>query len=293
MSHVNHGSNSSTNVITFASEDYIEMASIQGSSVASKGFKSFTIYSPDDLDSKFVNFNYDTLNYKRGSGYWVWKPYIILQHLQKIREGEPLLYLDCGVLPRRREIFFQNLLSDDGVHLWTVEGENFRDWTEPKVLDRFKNDSSESFKGMAMAGMILSRNSKEFKEMMEQWLSWCQIPENLRPETMQNYLKSGGFHWHRHDQSLLNILVNLDLDSFRIHSLASDGYSYDHVFDIHRNLKLRSLHLIFSFPQLRILRHKFINKIPKKIRVALRTRRATKFKKFLTPDELKSISRNF
>ena len=40
-------------------------------------FETSRSYGPEDLDEEFVKkFKY-ILDYKRGGGYWLWKPYII------------------------------------------------------------------------------------------------------------------------------------------------------------------------------------------------------------------------
>jgi len=35
-------------------------------------------------------------NNKRGNGYWIWKPYIIMKNLDLMNDNDILLYLDCG-----------------------------------------------------------------------------------------------------------------------------------------------------------------------------------------------------
>ena len=34
----------------------------------------------------------------RGAGFWLWKPWLVLRQLQKMAEGELLLYTDAGML---------------------------------------------------------------------------------------------------------------------------------------------------------------------------------------------------
>ena len=35
-------------------------------------------------------------NNKRGYGYWIWKPYLIKKTMDNMKDGDILLYLDCG-----------------------------------------------------------------------------------------------------------------------------------------------------------------------------------------------------
>ena len=33
---------------------------------------------------------------KRGYGFWIWKPYVIKKTMETMKEGDVLMYLDCG-----------------------------------------------------------------------------------------------------------------------------------------------------------------------------------------------------
>ena len=59
-------------------------------------FKSITGYGPESLP-KFFNTKYkDILNLSRGGGYWIWRPIIIHNALQKMNDNDFLVYLDAG-----------------------------------------------------------------------------------------------------------------------------------------------------------------------------------------------------
>jgi hypothetical protein len=54
------------------------------------------VFGADDLDDEFkLNFK-DILREQRGGGYWIWKPYIIKKHLDKINDNDILIYMDAG-----------------------------------------------------------------------------------------------------------------------------------------------------------------------------------------------------
>lgn len=60
------------------------------------GFDAVRACGPDDLDPKFAQANAELLSRPRGGGYWVWKPQIILQELQKLGPDDVLVYCDAG-----------------------------------------------------------------------------------------------------------------------------------------------------------------------------------------------------
>ena len=62
-------------------------------------FDSITGYTDKDIKSDEVFWNKHKnfiINNKRGYGYWIWKPYLILKKLKEINDNDILLYLDCG-----------------------------------------------------------------------------------------------------------------------------------------------------------------------------------------------------
>ena len=56
-------------------------------------------YYPDMIkDDRDFNEMYRKLvkKYKRGNGYWIWKPYVIMKELNKTRNGDLIVYADAG-----------------------------------------------------------------------------------------------------------------------------------------------------------------------------------------------------
>jgi len=55
-------------------------------------------YTIKDIPQSYVNKHKNIFDYGRGAGLWLWKPYIILDALSKIEEGEWLFYCDSGTV---------------------------------------------------------------------------------------------------------------------------------------------------------------------------------------------------
>lgn len=86
--------------ITFSSENYIGAGSrLLRQANESRLFDSITLYNENFLknDIEFWSRHKDFIeNNKRGYGYWIWKPYIIKKTMEKMKDGDFLLYLDNG-----------------------------------------------------------------------------------------------------------------------------------------------------------------------------------------------------
>jgi len=56
-------------------------------------------------DNEFWNKHKDfILNNKRGYGYWIWKPYLIKKTIDKLNNGDIILYMDADSTIKMNEI---------------------------------------------------------------------------------------------------------------------------------------------------------------------------------------------
>ena len=62
------------------------------------GFDRVINYGPKNISKVFRKKNAEIFNCKRGGGYWIWKPYIILKTLKKLKYGDIIFYCDSGTL---------------------------------------------------------------------------------------------------------------------------------------------------------------------------------------------------
>jgi hypothetical protein len=61
------------------------------------GFDESINYKIESLPEDFKTKHYQHFSHTRGAGYWIWKPYIILNHLKnKMNDNDLLMYTDSG-----------------------------------------------------------------------------------------------------------------------------------------------------------------------------------------------------
>ena len=279
--------------ITYSSGEYEGAKVALGMSAIKKGFNSFYCFSRMDLDSQFLEKNSATLLKTRGAGYWIWKPYILQVSSHRLKSNDVIMYLDAGVLPRFDSDFYYNLIEDDRIHVWIWEKSVMQEWTDPIIFDALKLPSSAKLNPMIMAGVILSKNTIKLQRFTEYWLALCENSDLLRPETFDGYIKKSPLIWHRHDQSILTAIVYENPEWFVVHSDASDGMSNEHVFDIHRNGKLKHIFLIPVFPKLRIFRRQIMQLLPAWIRRYIRNMRTIRGGKVISNLEIQSLNEKY
>lgn len=278
--------------VTYASLDYRNAASVLGIECINLGFERFLLLTEDDLDSGFKDRNSETLKHSRGSGYWVWKPQVIIQSAKLSPLGAVIMYTDAGVLPRMPADFFSNLAYDSRIHVWETGNQKLVHWTDERVLKSIGLPIEKYSNPLVMGGVIVARNSSLLHNFLVEWSKLCEVSEYLRPDSFHDYRKTGNLVWHRHDQSLLSILVAQNPDWFVIHSDSMDGLGANKVFNIHRNKKIKMFLILGSFPTLRSVRSRAGSKLPKHLRLIARKMLYEIQRKPISTEEAKAVKKS-
>ncbi len=159
----------------------------------------------------------DIALHERGSGWWTWKPYVILAELKAMRDDDWLVYCDVGrsypvkLLDRPLTTLLdcckqrgQGALP--GVYIpWFGP---MRVWTKRDAFVLTDSDTSEYHEATPIqASFSCWRACKESRSFAEEWLNLCSDRRLVTddPNTCgRDNLE--GFREHRYDQSLLTIL---------------------------------------------------------------------------------------
>jgi hypothetical protein len=181
------------------------------------------IFDKKDIDSEFINKNKLILNCSRGGGYWLWKPYIINETLKKINENDIIFYLDSKYYFIKN---FTNLYSEymknNNILVWKNKPNEpiyyTKNWCKMDVINKynmfnyvFNENAIESW-----AGAIIIKKTTETIKYIQEWLEMCCIYEDIT-DTPSKIKNSDLFIDHRHDQSLLNIILhkyNIEMQFF-------------------------------------------------------------------------------
>lgn len=180
----------------------------------------------------------------RGFGYWIWKPFIILQALEELPENWSLAYIDAGcvlnlnTVSRRRLQDYKDHASTNSVwctELTTSPSHDYRNktWCKGDALSFLKADEVIEGSNMVQAGMIMLSNNQISRELVKDWyLSTISEGYRLVDDSESITPNSSSFIEHRHDQALFSVLFrqrNLraiaDETSFP-NAWTTDGASY-------------------------------------------------------------------
>ena len=179
-------------------------------------FATIRLYNEYDLSESFrQDFQEQLCAGVRGFGYWVWKPWIILDALSRIADGDVLLYVDmgCHLNSRGKEKLFsywqevkQNASGFLVSQLETDREECY--WTKGDLLDYFQaRGTGAAFSPQYQSGVIFIRKEPKTVSLIQIWLDIYYEGFRLADDSLSSSPNEPGFVEHRHDQSILSLLL--------------------------------------------------------------------------------------
>lgn len=164
-------------------------------------------YNSNDICTEFYNKNSTILDSKKGGGYWLWKPYIILRHLENIKYGEYLFYCDSGSVIIRSLEHAKNVMEKDNtdIMLYDIPLLEFQ-WTKKGLFEHMNcNELEYKYTNQIQGGYIFIRKSEFSLFIFREYLKLCECIDNLNDSN--NIGIDNNFIAHRHDQSILSLLA--------------------------------------------------------------------------------------
>jgi tetratricopeptide (TPR) repeat protein len=210
-----------TYFVTFATADFTERQTfVNRTASVFGGVDGLVPWTPERLaGTKFFARHRDLLSAATGAGYWLWKPYIILDLLERVRDGDWVVYSDVGrthpyALYHSVESLKGWALAMNGGMLpgvWIPDcGPNAR-WTKRDCFVRMGCDAPRFWNApQIQTSFSLWQKNKASLDFVREWLAFCCDRAILSDE-----LDVGGaanlphFLDHRFDQSVLTNLAIL------------------------------------------------------------------------------------
>ena len=177
---------------------------------------------------------------RRGAGYWIWKPDVILSELNRIEDGALLFYSDAGCClfdsPEWNR-FIANLLSHD-ILAFRMWHRTYR-WTKRECLEHFAGNPKEWIRGFQFFATFIGFRKTDFtirflRDWRDTMLRFPGLVGDVQPSERDRQLP--GFIEHRHDQSIFSALVYRHAASGRVlplweHSDTLDPFASQAVFN--------------------------------------------------------------
>tara|TARA_B100000767_G_scaffold110418_1_gene105698 strand:+ start:7909 stop:8703 length:795 start_codon:yes stop_codon:yes gene_type:complete len=147
---------------------------------------------------------------KRGYGYWLWKPYIIKETFNKMKDGDILLYLDCGCeLGKNKKNNLKKLMNDVKKYeiIYTRTYHQEKKYNKMDLIEYLNMNNSKYLNSIQIqAGVLLILVNTKTRKLINEWYN---IGCNYHfIDDSKSVLKNDKiFKQHRHDQSIFSLLI--------------------------------------------------------------------------------------
>ena len=207
-------------LLTFATPRFYPQQDILNRSAPTGGITECIAWSQAMLRAtEFYRAHRNILDAARGCGYWLWKPYLIRQELERLRPGDFLIYYDVGrpSRPHRlsRPLFplldwceRHNAGILPGVYI-PEHGPNAK-WTKRECFVLMDCDQPLYWHHpQVQATYSVWQKSEQSCALVDEWLKWCTTPGVITDEVALSHIDNfPDFVDHRHDQSVItNLLI--------------------------------------------------------------------------------------
>ncbi|MCP5530896.1 MAG: hypothetical protein H7A44_10695 [Opitutaceae bacterium] len=198
-------------LLTFANGRYRAARDRLIDSARTFGASSVHAHDPQTIRQyDWARSNRHVLRQKHGAGYWLWKPYLILEALRQIPAGDFLLYADAGTLLVSSPLaLVSSCQSQDGILLFQVHGYLNDAYVKRDCFILMGCDTAPYWQAEQVNGafLFLQHNDRTIAFVAE-WAAWADSLGLITDEP--NRLERPnlpGFIHHRHDQSILSLLA--------------------------------------------------------------------------------------
>lgn len=173
-------------------------------------FENIHILNEHDIDKHFINLNYNFIKYgTRGFGYWIWKPQVILQTLEKMHNNDYLLYCDIGCSFNKNKIERLKEYIDitDDILCFEVIDAKIKEFTKMDTIKYILPEIDVNLDQICATSILFKKTDIVIK-LLKEWIEMCCVDNyRLVDDSKSVFPNDEHFKDHRHDQAIFNLLV--------------------------------------------------------------------------------------
>jgi hypothetical protein len=206
-------------LVSYATGPFVEHQATLIESARRHGVRNLHTWDSDALTATaFYAANRRILDRPRGAGYWLWKPFIILDALNRMDEGDVLLYADAGIeVVADLSCLTKHCRDAGGLMLFAGHYEDIGAlgpnscgrWTKRDCFVLMGCDERRYYDAqMADASFLVLGKTEHTRRFVSEWLAYCMHGAIVTDEPNVCGLPNlPEFIDHRHDQSVLALLA--------------------------------------------------------------------------------------
>ena len=198
-------------LVTFADEKFVEQQKFIHQT-HKDGFIHHPFSKENLLKTDFYQNNKQILDDSTGAGWWIWKPYYILEVLKSASPGDLVIYCDCGdMFSPGLTSYVERTISEDDCCLLLVGNNTNGNYTKRDCFIKMNCDEEDYYNSNQLeVGFMVWKVCDEAIKTVSEWLQFCKDPQIINNDPSILGEELSGFVAHRNDQSVLTNLAIRD-----------------------------------------------------------------------------------
>jgi hypothetical protein len=205
----------SWNLVTFADENFYDRQNLLGGYAKQRCKMNIHPYTWEDIQkTDFYKENEGIFEESIGKGYFIWKPYIILETMNKLDDGDIIMYCDTNDMFHPQLLEAVQVMMGDDECLLMLGGFPNKNWTKRDCFVYMNCDTEDYWDVTQLeAGVCFWEVCDKSKQVVKEWLEYCTDRRILTDDpNVSGEENFKGFQEHRRDQSILtNLAVKHEL----------------------------------------------------------------------------------
>lgn len=215
-------------LVCYATPSHVEkQKKLVESALLVGGIDEIKALGPNNLPEDFKKTYKKFFEHTRGGGYWIWKPYIILEEFKKMNDTDILIYIDSDMRFKISiDNYIENFKPENSIMLFQLSDEFIinghklleKNWTKMDIFKRLNcaNNKSITDTSQIESGYCIIRKNEDSLNFLSEWFDLCKDYHLISDEQSiePNFNTFSGEN--RHEQSLLSCLAKINKDKYHI-----------------------------------------------------------------------------
>lgn len=195
--------------ISFSDELFVSAQRFNAKMAKKFGADVVIQYGPEDIEESFKKENAEIWCNSRGYGYWIWKPYITEKTLEKMNDGDILVYMDSGACFTDDIRILTDVMDRDEIDIMIFCLHSLEKYYTKRdafiLLDCDKPEYTDT--PQRCATYFLLRKSSQSISFVQEWLKYAKDRRIItNDENVMGFTNYEGFVENRHDQTILSLI---------------------------------------------------------------------------------------
>jgi hypothetical protein len=154
--------------------------------------------------------------HKRGFGWYVWKPYILMHALDRMKDGDVVLFTDADTCPiDDLSVLYETCAREGGIMLFRAGGDTANPYTQGQwckrdcyvVMGQDEEKYRKAESGVARF-MLFQKGPWRARQFLMEWLTYCVNPRATTFDPSVLGPEAPEFQEHRTEQAILSNLAH-------------------------------------------------------------------------------------